>query len=420
MRGFGGDVCKAYLRANTVAGEAVGNIRTVAAFCAEEKVLQLFCKELQRPARDSFYRGQIAGIAFGISQCCMFCSYALTLWYGSYLIKSGYTSFGPMVKSFTVLLVTALGIAETLLLAPDIIEGVQSVGAVFEVLDRKTEIDPDDTRAEDVSDVRGSIQLKHVNFKYPSRPDVTIFEDLNLKVGSGRSLALVGASGSGKSSIISLIARFYEPLSGNVLIDGKDIRRLRLRSLRKHVALVQQEPSLFSTSVYENILYGRDGATEAEVIEAAKAANADSFISGLPNGYATEVGERGVQLSGGQKQRVAIARAVLKNPAILLLDEATSALDAESERAVQDALDNLMKGRTTIVVAHRLSTIQHVDCIAVLEAGKIVEEGRHSELLRRRGAYARLIRLQHQLHHHPSADMHQEFLQDFLERQAPR
>ncbi|MCO5563019.1 hypothetical protein L7F22_016655 [Adiantum nelumboides] len=420
LRGFGGDVCKAYLRANTVAGEAVGNIRTVAAFCAEEKVLQLFCKELQRPGRDSFYRGQIAGIAFGVSQCCMFCSYALTLWYGSYLIKTGYTSFGPMVKSFTVLLVTALGIAETLLLAPDIIEGLQSVGAVFEVLDRKTEIDPDDTRAEDVHDIRGSIQLKNVKFNYPSRPDVTIFENLNLKLGAGRSLALVGASGSGKSSIIALIARFYEPLTGSVLIDGKDIRRLRLRSLRKHIALVQQEPSLFSTSVYENILYGKDGATEAEVIEASKAANADSFISALPNGYATEVGERGVQLSGGQKQRVAIARAVLKNPAILLLDEATSALDAESERTVQDALDNLMKGRTTVVVAHRLSTIQHVDCIAVLEAGKIVEEGRHVDLLRKGGVYARLIRLQHQLHNHPSPDMQQEFLQDFLERQAPR
>eukprot|EP00250_Pteridium_aquilinum_P021625 c25182_g3_i2 orf=556-4299(-) len=393
LRGFGGDVCKAYLRANTVAGEAVGNIRTVAAFCAEEKVLQLFCKELQRPARDSFYRGQIAGIAFGISQCCMFCSYALTLWYGSYLIKSGYTSFGPMVKSFTVLLVTALGIAETLLLAPDIIEGVQSVGAVFEVLDRKTEIDPDDTRAEDVTDIRGSIELKHVNFKYPSRPDVAIFEDLNLRVGAGRSLALVGASGSGKSSIISLIARFYEPLSGNVMIDGKDIRRLRLRSLRKHIALVQQEPSLFSTSVYENILYGRDGATEAEVIEAAKAANADSFISALPNGYATEVGERGVQLSGGQKQRVAIARAVLRNPTILLLDEATSALDAESEKLVQGALDGLMQGRTTVLVAHRLSTVQNADSIVVLQSGRIVEQGTHAKLLATKGAYFQLLNL---------------------------
>ncbi|KAH7278843.1 hypothetical protein KP509_38G058800 [Ceratopteris richardii] len=420
LRGFGGDVCKAYLKANTVAGEAVGNIRTVAAFCAEEKVMQLFCKELQRPARDSFYRGQIAGIAFGVCQCCMFCSYALTLWYGSYLIKSGYTSFGPMVKSFTVLLVTALGIAETLLLAPDIIEGLQSVGAVFEVLDRKTQIDPDDHKADDVKDVKGSIQLKNIKFRYPSRPNATIFEDLNLKVGAGRSLALVGASGSGKSSIIALIARFYEPSSGSVMIDGKDIRKLNLRSLRKHIALVQQEPSLFSASVYENILYGRDNATEAEVIDAAKAANADSFISGLPNGYATEVGERGMQLSGGQKQRVAIARAVLKNPAILLLDEATSALDVESERAVQDALDNLMKGRTTVVIAHRLSTIQHVDSIAVLESGRIVEEGRHAELVKNRGPYSRLIRLQQQIHNLPSPDMQHEFLQDFLGRQAPR
>ncbi|KAH7284414.1 hypothetical protein KP509_34G053700 [Ceratopteris richardii] len=418
LRGFGGDVYKAYLRANTVAGEAVSNIRTVAAFCAEDKVMQLFCKELQCPARDSFYRGQIAGSAFGVSQCFMFCSYALTLWYGSYLIKTGYTSFGHMVKSFTVLLVTALGIAETLLLAPDIIKGLQSVGAVFEILDRKTEIDPDDHMAEDVNDIRGLIRLKNVTFKYPSRPNITIFEDLNLKVGAGRSLALVGASGSGKSSIIALIARFYEPLSGSVMIDGKDIRKLRLRSLRRHIALVQQEPSLFSTSVYENIRYGRDDATEAEVIEAAKAANADNFISGLPNGYSTEVGERGTQLSGGQKQRVAIARAVLKNPAILLLDEATSALDTESERAVQDALEKLMKGRTTVVIAHRLSSIQHVDCIAVLEAGRIVEEGRHADLAASRGPYARLLRLQQQGCNHSLSGMQHGYMQDPLGRQT--
>lgn len=404
LRGFGGNICKSYLQANMVAGEAVSNIRTVAAFCAEEKVLQLFCRELQRPARESFLRGQVAGFAFGVSQCCMFCSYALTLWYGAYLIKSGDTAFGPMVKSFTVLLVTALGIAETLLLAPDIIEGVRSVGSVFEILDRKTEIDPDDPNAEDVSEIRGSIELKHVKFRYPSRPELYIFEDLNLRIDDGRSLALVGVSGSGKSSVIAMIARFYDPVSGSVTIDGKDIRKLRLRSLRKHIALVQQEPSLFSASVYENILYGRDGASEGEVIEAAKAANADNFISSLPNGYRTEVGERGVQLSGGQKQRVAIARAVLKNPAILLLDEATSALDAESERAVQDSLDGLMKARTTVVVAHRLSTIQHVDTIAVLEGGKIVEQGRHGDLLSKGGAYARLVRLQQQLHRPPSPD----------------
>eukprot|EP00249_Psilotum_nudum_P007035 c20262_g1_i1 orf=553-2652(-) len=396
LRGFGGNISKAYLRANMVAGEAVGNIRTIAAFCAEEKVLNLFCSELERPAKDTFMRGQVAGIAFGVSQCCMFCSYAMTLWYGSFLIKKGRTEFGPMVKSFTVLLVTALGIAETLLLAPDIIEGLRSVGSVFEVLDRRTEIDPDDPKADEVTELRGLIELKHVKFRYPSRTEVQIFEDLNLKVSPGRSLALVGASGSGKTSVIALIARFYDPLSGRVMVDGKDIRKFKLRSLRRHIALVQQEPSLFSTTVYENIIYGKDGASEAEVIQAAKSANAHDFISALPNGYHTEVGERGVQLSGGQKQRVAIARAVLKKPSILLLDEATSALDAESERAVQEALDNLMKSRTTVVVAHRLSTIQHVDVISVLDAGQIVEQGRHVELLRREGAYSRLVQHQQQ------------------------
>eukprot|EP01018_Ginkgo_biloba_P034881 Gb_13908 [translate_table: standard] len=183
-------------------------------------------------------------------------------------------------------------------------------------------------------------------------------------------------------------------MAGKVTVDGKDIRKVKARSLRKHIGLVQQEPALFATTIYENIMYGREGATEAEVIEAAKLANAHSFISSLPDGYQTEVGERGVQLSGGQKQRVAIARAVLKDPAILLLDEATSALDAESERIVQQALDRLMKNRTTVMIAHRLSTIQNADVISVLQDGKVAEQGTHSSLLSKDGAYTKLISLQ--------------------------
>lgn len=211
---------------------------------------------------------------------------------------------------------------------------------------------------------------------------------------SGRSVALVGSSGSGKSSILALILRFYDPTAGKVMIDGIDIKKLKVKSLRKHIGLVQQEPALFATTIFDNIIYGRDGATEAEVIEAAKLANAHNFISSLPDGYRTEVGERGVQLSGGQKQRVAIARAVLKDPAILLLDEATSALDAESENVVQQALNQLMKNRTTVMVAHRLSTVQNADIIAVLQDGKIVEQGSHSSLLNKDGAYSKLVSLQ--------------------------
>ncbi|KAH6829915.1 P-glycoprotein 2 [Perilla frutescens var. hirtella] len=367
MKGYGVDLNKAYLKANMLAGEAVSNIRTVAAFCSEEKVVDLYARELIEPSKSSFRRGQAAGIFYGISQFFIFSSYALAM-------------------------------GETLAMAPDLLKGNRMVASVFEVLDRRTEIIND--VGEEVARVEGTIELKEIEFSYPARPNVSIFKDFSLKVQSGRSMALVGQSGSGKSSVIALILRFYDPNSGKVIIDGKDIKRLKLKSVRKHIGLVQQEPALFATSIYENILYGKEGATEGEIIEAAKLANAHSFISSLPQGYTTRVGERGVQLSGGQKQRVAIARAILKNPSILLLDEATSALDVESERIVQQALDRLMKNRTTVMVAHRLSTIKNADQISVLQDGKIIEQGTHSTLVENReGAYYKLINLQRQQQH---------------------
>lgn len=394
LKGFGGDLSRAYSRSNMVAGEAVSNIRTVAAFCAEKKVLELFSRELELPQKQAFLRGQIAGVGYGVAQFCMYSSYGLALWYASTLIQKGEVDFGRVMKCFMVLILTAFGIAETLALAPDIVKGSQALSSVFEILDRKTEINPDDPEGEDVKDIQGAIELKHIDFSYPSRPSVMIFKDFNLRVHPGRSLALVGASGSGKSSVIGLIARFYDPQGGHVRIDGKDIKKMKLSSLRQHMGLVQQEPALFSTSIYDNIRYGRDNATEGEIMEAAKAANAYEFICGLMGGYDTEVGERGVQLSGGQKQRIAIARAVLRNPAILLLDEATSALDAESEKLVQEAIDKLMIHRTTVIIAHRLSTIKNANRIAVLEDGNIVEQGTHQELLAKSGAYFQLVNLQ--------------------------
>ncbi|CAM6101080.1 unnamed protein product [Calypogeia fissa] len=398
LRGFSGDLNKAYSRASGLAGEAVSNIRTVAAFNAEEKVQALFAAELKGPSARSFWRGQVAGLGFGISQFFMYSTYGLGLWYSGQLEKDGSTSFGPVIKVFLILIVTAFAVAETLALTPDLVKGGQAVDSVFEVLDRKTKIEPEDPNGLQVEKIVGDIELKRVQFAYPSRPDITIFKSLSLKVRSGHSLALVGASGSGKSSVIALIERFYDPLSGQVLIDGKDLKSYNLKSVRKHIALVSQEPALYADTISGNILNGREGATEAEVIEAAKAANAHNFISALPQGYNTEVGERGIQLSGGQKQRVAIARAVLKNPAILLLDEATSALDAESEKIVQEALDRLMKGRTTVVIAHRLSTIRGADTIAVVQEGNILEEGTHTELLAKGGGYARLINIQNRTH----------------------
>ncbi|KAJ9683662.1 hypothetical protein PVL29_019296 [Vitis rotundifolia] len=398
LKGFAGDTAKAHAKTSMIAGEGVSNIRTVAAFNAQEKILSLFCYELRVPQMQSLRRSQTSGLLFGLSQLALYASEALILWYGSHLVSKGASTFSKVIKVFVVLVITANSVAETVSLAPEIIRGGEAVGSVFSILDRSTKIDPDDSEAEPVESIRGEIELRHVDFSYPSRSDISVFKDLNLRIRAGQSQALVGASGSGKSSVIALIERFYDPTAGKVMIDGKDVRRLNLKSLRLKIGLVQQEPALFAASILDNIAYGKDGATEAEVIEAARAANVHGFVSGLPDGYRTPVGERGVQLSGGQKQRIAIARAVLKDPTILLLDEATSALDAESECVLQEALERLMRGRTTVLVAHRLSTIRGVDSIGVVQDGRIVEQGSHSELISRpEGAYSRLLQLQH--HH---------------------
>ncbi|KAJ0968043.1 hypothetical protein J5N97_024960 [Dioscorea zingiberensis] len=397
LKGFGGNLSKAYLKANMLATEAVSNIRTVASFCLEDKLVKLYASALDAPAKRSLQQGHIMGIFYGISQFFLFSSYALALWYGSVLMSKELISFPSLIKSFMILVVTAFSMAEALALAPDIIKGSQMAESVFELMDRKTEVVSD--TGVDAGRFIGMVEIKGVEFCYPSRPDDVIFRDLDLKVNAGKTMALVGMSGSGKSTVLSLILRFYDPTTGKVMIDGKDIRKFHLKSLRKQIGLVQQEPALFATTIYDNISYGKDDASETEVIEAAKIANAHSFISALPEGYVTKVGERGVQLSGGQKQRIAIARAVIKNPTILLLDEATSALDVESERTVQQALDRVMKTRTTIMVAHRLSTVQNADDISVMQDGKIVEQGSHKTLVERTdGAYYKLINLQQQNH----------------------
>ncbi|KAJ7966889.1 ABC transporter B family protein [Quillaja saponaria] len=395
LKGFGGDYSHSYSRATSLAREAIANIRTVAAFGAEDRIAVQFASELNQPKKQSLLRGHISGFGYGVTQLFAYCSYALGLWYASVLLKRRDSNFGDIMKSFMVLIITALAIAETLALTPDIVKGSQALGSVFSILKRKTAIQADDPNSKAVTDVKGHIEFRNVCFKYPTRPDITIFEDLTLKVSAGKSLAVVGQSGSGKSTVISLVMRFYDPISGIVLIDGSDIKSLYLRSLRQRIGLVQQEPSLFSTTIYENIKYGNEEASEIEVMKAAKAANAHDFISSMPDGYQTEVGERGAQLSGGQKQRVAIARAILKDPSILLLDEATSALDTSSERLVQEALDKLMEGRTTILVAHRLSTVRDANNIAVLQNGRVVEIGSHERLLAKPGSiYKQLVSLQ--------------------------
>ncbi|VAI43722.1 unnamed protein product [Triticum turgidum subsp. durum] len=287
------------------------------------------------------------------------------------------------------------GVSNASALASNATKAKVSAISVFSILDRKSKNDTSSDEGMMLENVTGDIEFSNVSFKYPSRPDVQIFSDFTLHIPSRKTIALVGESGSGKSTIISLLERFYDPDSGSISVDGVEIKSLRISWLRDQMGLVGQEPVLFNDTIRANITNGKHGeVTEEEVTGVAKAANAHEFISSLPQGYDTLVGEKGVQLSGGQKQRVAIVRAIIKDPKILLLDEATSALDAESERIVQDALDRVMVSRTTIVVAHRLSTIKGADAIAVLKEGKIAEKGNHEALVRiKDGVYASLVEL---------------------------
>ncbi|XP_071703363.1 ABC transporter B family member 13 [Rutidosis leptorrhynchoides] len=395
LKGFGGDYTTAYSRATSMAREAISNIRTVAAFGAEDRVSTQFSTELNRPGKKARLRGHISGFGYGFTQLLAFSSYAVGLWYASVLIKQKTSNFGDIIKAFMVLIITAISIAETLALAPDIVKGTQALGSVFEILNRKSAINPDHPGSLSLNHIKGNVEFRNVSFAYPTRPDIHVLNDLSLKITVGKSLAIVGPSGSGKSTIIGLLLRFYDPGFGSIFIDDLDMKKLNLKSLRRRIGLVQQEPSLFSTTIYDNIKYGNEEASEIEIVNAAKVANAHEFISRMPEGYKTQVGNNGVQLSGGQKQRVAIARAILKDPSILLLDEATSALDTASERLVQRALDKLMDRRTTVLVAHRLSTIRNVDSIAVLQNGKVVERGTHDALVGTRGSvYAHLVSLQ--------------------------
>ena len=266
---------------------------------------------------------------------------------------------------------------------------------MFETIERRPDIDSYSTNGKVLDDIKGDIELKDVYFTYPARPDEQIFRGFSLFISSGTTVALVGQSGSGKSTVVSLIERFYDPQAGEVLIDGVNLKEFQLKWIRSKIGLVSQEPVLFTSSIKDNIAYGKEDATLEEIKAAAELANASKFVDKLPQGLDTMVGEHGTQLSGGQKQRIAVARAILKDPRILLLDEATSALDAESERVVQEALDRIMVNRTTVVVAHRLSTVRNADTIAVIHQGKIVEKGSHTELLKDpEGAYSQLIRLQ--------------------------
>ncbi|KAM0987959.1 hypothetical protein ACFX13_012191 [Malus domestica] len=394
-KGSSANARRMYEEASQVANDAVGSIRTIASFCAEEKVVELYQRKCEGLIKTGIRQSLISGIGFGLSLFLQFSVFACIFYAGSRLVAEGKTTFADVFRVFFALTIATVGISQSDSLAPDISKGKSAVASIFAILDRKSKIDSGDNSGTTIENLKGEIELCHVSFKYPTRPDVPIFKDLCLTIHHGKTVALVGESGSGKSTVVSLLQRFYDPDLGHITLDGIEIQRLQLKWLRQQMGLVSQEPVLFNDTIRANIAYGKEGtATEAEIIAAAELANAHKFICSLQQGYDTIVGERGDQLSGGQKQRVAIARAIMKAPKILLLDEATSGLDAESERVVQDALDRVKVDQTTVVVAHRLSTIKSADLIAVLKNGVIAEKGKHEALINiQDGIYASLVAL---------------------------
>ncbi|CAN6858733.1 unnamed protein product [Brassica oleracea] len=371
----------AYAEAGNVIEQAVGSIRTVVAFTREKQATQKYEKKLEIAYKSMVQQGLFSGLGLGIMMVVSYCTYGIAIWYGAWLImEKGYTG-GQVMNVIFASLGGGMSLGQTL---PSLNAFAAGQAAAYKIMTGKV-----------LDEIKGDIKLKDVYFRYPARPDVQIFAGFSLVVPNGTTVALVGQSGSGKSTVISLIERFYDPESGEVLIDGIALKKLQLRWIRSKIGLVSQEPILFATTIRENIVYGKEDASNEEIRTAVKLANATRFVDKLPQGLDTMVGDHGTQLSGGQKQRLAIARAILKNPKILLLDEATSALDAESERTVQDALVKLMSTRTTIAVAHRLTTIKTASMIAVVQQGKIIEKGSHEEMIPDpEGAYSQLVSLQ--------------------------
>jgi subfamily B ATP-binding cassette protein MsbA len=379
---------------NQILQETITGHQVVKSFGAEDFESKRFRLAAQRLRTSNLRYVAQQALASPIIEIVGAMSIILLLWLARLQVKNGALTAGTFT-TFIIALVMLYEPIKRLTNIHNIFQ--QAVGAalkVFGYLDEKLHIS-DKPGAARLSKFREAIRFDHVSFCYPSAPNRCVLHDINLEVKAGEVLAIVGPSGAGKSTLAQLLLRFYDATTGSVLIDGKDLRDIRLQSLRENISIVQQDTMLFNTSIFDNIAYGRPDAKEEEVLAAARAALAHDFIQELPEGYETRIGERGFKLSGGQRQRLAIARALLKDAPILILDEATSHLDTESERLVQQALTALMKRRTVLVVAHRLSTVRQADKIVVLDSGKIVEVGKHETLLESKGLYQRLYSLQH-------------------------
>jgi ATP-binding cassette subfamily B protein len=382
----------ALAQASEVAVEALGGMRTVRSFAAEKKETGRYRKALEEALTLAYRRITLSGGFFGVAFFAAFTAADLVFWYGARLVAANELTAGSLISFLFYTVQMAFALSSLAELWADVQRAAGATERVFELLHRTPTIPLNGGRV--LPKVLGKVQFAGVGFSYPSRPDVAVLQDFDLTLEPGQVVAVVGPSGAGKSTIASMLYRLYDPARGEVRLDDVPYGALDAEWLRQQVGVVAQEPLLFSTSIADNIRYGRPGASDAEVEAAARTANAHDFISGFPEKYATLVGERGIQLSGGQKQRVAIARAVLKDPRVLILDEATSALDAESEHLVREALERLMTGRTTLVIAHRLSTVKGADRVVVLEAGRVVQSGTHAALVAQEGLYRRLVERQ--------------------------
>ncbi|GAB6020133.1 hypothetical protein CHUAL_002862 [Chamberlinius hualienensis] len=383
--------------ANKVAIESITNIRTVASLHKEKKFHEIYINHLIGPHRKAILESHLRGLIFGAAQSTTFFTYAAIMYYGGYLVQNQRIEYEVMFKVSQLVIMGSSMVASAFAFAPNYSKGIVSAARIFVLLERKPIIDSSLESGLKLPDsTPGVVRFKGVEFRYPARKDIPVLQGLNLDINPGHVVALVGSSGCGKSTCIQLLERFYDPLGGEVTMDGTNISQLNIGWLRSRIGIVSQEPILFDRSIAQNIAYG-DNNREVpmdEIIQAAKNANIHNFITALPEGYETSVGDKGTQLSGGQKQRIAIARALVRNPKILLLDEATSALDTESEKVVQEALEQAQKGRTCITVAHRLSTIKDANQIAVIHHGKVVELGTHDELMAQHGHYFRFYQTQ--------------------------
>ena len=383
--------------ASGYADELIGAVRTLQAFTNEKLAQSRFSAAVERAFAAARDATKARGVLTAVVIFLVFASIVVVLWVGAQDVLAGHITPGRLGQFVLYAVFAAGGLSELSQVWGEIAQASGAAERLFEILDVEPQIKAPPRPLALPAPARGAVEFKDVSFEYPGRPNAPVLNHVSFRVAPGEKLALVGPSGAGKSTVFQLIQRFYDPVAGTVSFDGVSVTEVDPAALRSRIALVPQDAVIFGTSVRENIRFGRPEATDADIEKAAAAAHASEFIRRLPDGYETQVGERGVTLSGGQRQRIAIARAILREAPLLLLDEATSSLDAESETLVQQALGELMRNRTSIVIAHRLATVQNCDRILVIDHGRIVEEGTHASLASSGGLYARLAKLQFEL-----------------------